>query len=254
MKHTRTLSAVLLATAGISSVQGAVIGIDIRNGFAQGNNMGTGSDFDSFRAVIISMDHTIVPISSFDDLAGIDMLIMQNPYESSDQFSSSERASISSFVSNGMGMLAIADGGGRSSDYISNMNQISSGFGATFSQDAGNRDGLVINNFASHAVTAGLNRVGLDFNRTISVSGSAIDLTGDDSDFLVVNNGVGGEGNSVFIGDSSLWVDSHTSSDYALYDLDNELLLRNIINYTVPTPSTLALFACCGLITRRRRN
>jgi len=247
-------TAAIFATAGFIGVSSAdVIGIDNRNGYDADTLLGSGSDFSQFRAVIASMGHTIVMVTDYTNLAGIDALIAQNPHAPDQEYSAGEMASINTFVASGHGMLALGEAGGDSSDHLPNMNQMVNSFGAAFTLPELNGHGLIVDEFESHAVTQGVSQVGIDYYRKVAVSGNTMDLTGDTSDFLAALDGTAGAGNTVFLGDISLWKDPGTGSDYGITDFGNELLLRNIIGYTVPAPSSLALLAGTALITRRRR-
>jgi hypothetical protein len=254
MNITHTLATLCVATSLVGTASAAVIGIDNRNGFDGDTTLGTGSDFDQFRSVIASMGHTIVLVNDFTNLAGIDSIIAQNPHSGAQSYSLAEMGSISTFVAGGGGMLALGEAGGNSTSFIANMNQMVAGFEAEYSAAVYSGSGLIVNSFASHAVTAGVSQVGVDFYRKVTASGDTADLTGDTSDFIAARDGTGGAGNSVFLGDISLWKDFGTGSDYAITDLDNELLLRNIVGYiTVPAPSSLSLLGFGVIAMRRRR-
>ena len=254
MNHTHTLASLCITGLVVGTAAASVIGIDNRNGYDAATTIGTGSDHSQFRAVIESMGHTLVLIEDFTDLDGIDALIAQNPHSASQQFSTDEILSINSFVGAGGGMLAIGEAGGASSAYIPNMNQMAMGFGAEFTIPELNGNGLIVSNFYAHAITAGISQIGVDYYRKILVSGDAMDLTGDASDFLAALDGTGGSGNTAFIGDLSIWKNNGAGSDYGISDFDNELLLRNIIGYTtVPAPSSLAMISAIGMLASRRR-
>ena len=56
----------------------SIIGLDCRNGMDDSTIFATGDEYDSFRATITALGHTIMPISSFEaeDLVGLDSLIV----------------------------------------------------------------------------------------------------------------------------------------------------------------------------------
>ncbi len=257
MSSVRTIGAVaVMSVIGLGTANAATIGVDGRNGFDASDYLATGGDYDDFRSVLMSMGHTIVPLTSYDggNLAGIDAIITMNPYNGSGLYSASEMAAISNFVAGGRGMLSLGEGGGASDANIGNMNAITGPLGGTFSGSASNAAGIVVSDFVAHPVTMGLSQVGIDFNRTVAVSGTAIDLVATGEDFLAVNDGMGGAGNVAFVGDQSFLKDDGTGSDFPLSALDNEQLLRNLVDYiTIPAPSTLAMIGCGGLAAFRRR-
>jgi hypothetical protein len=97
---------------------------------------------------------------------------------------------------------------------------------------------------------------GVDYQRwLISITSPAIDLTigsGAD-DALAVVNGVGGAGNVVLLTDSSMWRDLGVGSDRSLRTCDNQLLLENIVRFTIPEPATVSLLCLGSLVLLRKR-
>jgi hypothetical protein len=253
MNRVHTISAICASAGFIGAINAAVIGIDNRNGYDADNLLATGSDYDQFRSIITSMGHTIIIVNDFTDLSGLDSLIVQNPHSVPQEYSIDDMNSISSFVAAGGGLLAHGEAGGATSAHLHNMNTMTTGFGAEFQMPELNGAGLLVSDFVAHEVTDGITQVGVDYYRKVTVSGDTMDLTGDASDFLAARDGVGSAGNSVFLGDISLWKDAGAGSDYSINDVSNELLLQNIIGYIVPAPSSLALLAGTALLIPRRR-
>ncbi|MFW5652776.1 MAG: hypothetical protein ACOC0P_01920 [Planctomycetota bacterium] len=237
--HTSTvLAAAFAASAALgTSMAGAdVIGVDARNGFDADSRLATGADYDDFRTTITDLGHTIVPLTSFTsaDLDGLDAVITHMPYASSQAFTSSEITALQNFVTNGGGYLMHADGGGSSSEYVANINELVAPYGITFSDSATNPSGLIVNSFNPHPVTDGLGQFGIDFQRRIeSIEAPGIDLTtlDGDSNVMAAVDGTGGSGNLVFVSDTSCWKDDGAGSDYGINDLDNRLALENMINH-----------------------
>jgi hypothetical protein len=253
MNPVYTLAVIAATTGSITTVSAGVIGIDNRNGFDADTTLSMGSDHDQFRDTITALGHTIVFIDDFTNLAGIDALIVQNPHQVNQLFSGAEMDSIANFVGAGGGMLAHGEAGGASSTHLGNMNMMTAPFEAQFQFAQLDGAGLVVSDFVEHAVTNGVSQVGLDFYRKVTATGSTMDLTGDASDFIAARDGIDGAGNTVFLGDISLWKDAGSGSDYGINDFDNELLLQNIMGYIVPAPSAFSTLAVCGLICIRRR-
>jgi hypothetical protein len=260
MRTSAALLGLSLAAACVYApvVEGAIIGIDDRNGFDASSYLGTGEDYDLFRDVITSLGHTIVPLTSFDagDLTGLDAVFVKHPYSGSQAFSASEISALQTFVAGGGGLVAGADGGGGSDSHVDNFNDLVSPYGVVFAPSAIDPAGHVVSDLVAHPVTAGVSSFGVDFQRTlISISGPALDLTvgsGSD-DALAVVDGVGGAGNVVLLSDTTLWKDADTGADYPLTALDNQLLLENIVGYAIPAPPVLALLGGLAFAPRRRR-
>ena len=234
----------------------AIIGIDSRNGMDDSTIFATGDDYDTFRATIIALGHTIVPISSFEtvDMVGLDSLMLKQPY--SQGYSDSEISAIHAFVNGGGGLVVHAEGGAGSDGYISNVNSLVSPYGVIYADSATENSGHTITDMVAHPVTDDVTMFGVDYQRwMISITLPAIDLTigsGAD-DALAVVNGVGGAGNVVLLTDSSMWRDLGVGSDRSLKTGDNQLLLENIIRFTIPEPATVSLLCLGSLVLLRKR-
>ncbi|MCX6877895.1 MAG: hypothetical protein NTW21_29390 [Verrucomicrobia bacterium] len=240
-----------LLIAGTTVTHSAVIGLDGRNGFAAVSILATGSKYELFRASMLSAGHTLVTVNNFTlgELSGLNALMVNQPY-SPLSFSAAEIGSISDFVMNGGGLVAFGEGGSGSSAAL--INSLASVFGVTYANDATEGDGYTITGFVPHPITAGVDSVGIDYQRKIvGFSGGATDLTlGSGADnFLAVN------GKAVFLSDASMFSDPGDGSDRPLSFGDNQRLLDNIVAYVViPEPSVMVLFAvgCVSIAGRRR--
>jgi hypothetical protein len=63
----------------------------------------------------------------------------------------------------------------------------------------------------------------------------------------------GGAGNVVLLTDSSLWSDLGAGSDRPITFGDNQLLLKNIVQFTVPEPATVTLLCLGSLALFKKR-
>jgi len=231
-----------------STCHGFIIGLDSRNGMYESTIFATGDQYDSFRATITALGHTIVPVSSFEteDLVGLDSLMLKQPYleNSPAGFSDSEISAIHDFVDGGGGLVVHGEGGTSSEDFVDNLNSLVSPYGVVFADLATANSGVTITGLVAHPVTEGVTEFGVDFQRKlISITSPAIDLTIRSGEYnaLAVVNGVGGAGNVVMLSDTTLWKDPEAGSDYSLITGDNRLLLENIVQYTIPEPATVWL-------------
>jgi hypothetical protein len=241
----------------------SIIGLDSRNGMYDSTIFATGDEYDSFRATITSLGHTIVPISSFEaeDLGGLDCLMLKQPYSvnSPAGFSDSEISAIHAFVDSGGGLVVHAEGGTGSGDYVDNLNSLVAPYGVVYADLATANSGVTIIGLEAHPVMEGVARIAVDYQRKlISITPPAIDLTikSGEYDVLAVVNGIGGAGNVVMLSDTTLWIDPEAGTSYSIITGDNRLLLENIIMFTVPEPTTILLL-CMGslaLLMKRRKS
>jgi len=212
------------------------IGLDGRSGPDDSWVLATGSYYDDFRAALGASGRTVVALSSFEapDLAGLDALIVNQPYDDS-LLSSSEISAIQSFVAAGGGLLVHANGwgGGLGS---SNLNDLVAPYGLTYSEYGTENSGHTISSFETHPATEGLRQVGVDYQRRfIVIAPPGVDLTpgccdGAD-DFLAVVDGNLGGGSVAALSDSSMWQDDDAGSDRSLSFGDNALLLGKLISH-----------------------
>lgn len=245
-----------------STSHALIIGLDARDGMYDSTIFATGDEYDSFRATITALGHTIVPVSSFEteDLIGLDCLMLKQPYlvNSPAGFSSSEISAIHAFVDGGGGLVVHAEGGTGSEDFVDNLNSLVSPYGVIFADLATANSGVTITGLAAHPVTDGVTMIGVDYQRKlISITPPAIDLTIRSGEYnvLAVVNGIGGAGNIVMLSDTTLWKDPEAGSNYSLITGDNQLLLENIVKFTIPEPATVSLL-CLGslvLLSKRRK-
>jgi len=264
MKQTWFYVAVFVSFMTASSISHAsIIGLDSRNGMYDSTIFATGEQYDSFRATITSLGHTIVPVSSFEteDLVGLDCLMLKQPYSINNPagFSNSEISAIHTFIDGGGGLVVHAEGGSGSEDFVDNLNSLVSPYGVIYADMATANSGVAITGFVAHPVTDGVNMIGVDYQRKlISITPPAIDLTIKSAEYnvLAVVNGVGGAGNVVMLSDTTLWKDPEAGSNYSIISGDNRLLLENIVQFTVPEPTTISLL-CMGslaLLIKRRKS
>jgi hypothetical protein len=238
----------------------AIIGIDSRNGMYESTIFATGDEYDTFRATITALGHTIVPVSSFEteDLVGLDSLMLKQPYlvNSPAGFSDSEISAIHAFVDGGGGLVVHAEGGTGSGDYVDNLNSLVSPYGVLFADLATANSGVTITGLVAHPVTDGITMIGVDYQRKlISITPPAIDLTIRSGEYnaLAVVNGIGGAGNVVLLSDTTLWKDPEAGSNHSLITDDNRLLLENIVQFTIPEPATVSLLCLGSLALLRKR-
>jgi hypothetical protein len=237
------------------------VGIDARHGYSADSILATSSSFSIFRNTIVSAGHTIVPKASFNagDLAGLDALILNQPYEQNSPagFSAGERTAIHEFVAEGGGLMVHAEGGrGFLHD---NLRSLVNPYGISYLSRATCADGRTVTGFVPHPVTAGLTSIGVDYQRRLTrTDWPAIRLTIESGSYednvLAAVNGVGGSGNIVFLTDTGLWHDPDPASDRPITFGDNLLLLENAVAFiTIPEPATVVLMALGGLAVVRRR-
>jgi hypothetical protein len=237
-----------------------IIGLDCRNGMYESTIFATGDEYDTFRETITALGHTIVPVSSFDaaDLVGLDCLMLKQPYavNSPAGFSDSEISAIHSFVDSGGGLVVHAEGGTGSEDFVDNLNRLVSPYGVVYAGLATANSGVMITGLVAHPVTEGVTSFGVDYQRKlISITSPAIDLTIRSGEYnaLAVVNGIGGAGNVVMLSDTTLWIDPEAGSNYSLTTGDNQLLLENIVRFTIPEPATVWLLFLGSLALLRKR-
>ncbi|MHC4205739.1 MAG: PEP-CTERM sorting domain-containing protein, partial [Planctomycetota bacterium] len=220
----------------------------------------TGDKYDTFRATITALGHTIVPVSSFeaDDLVGLDSLMLKQPYSENSPagFSENEISAINSFVNDGGGLVVHAEGGTGSEDLVDNLNSLVSPYGVIYSDLATANSGVMVTDLVTHSVTDGVTEFGVDYHRRlVSITSPAIDLTIRSGEYnvLAVVKGIGGAGNVVMLSDTTLWIDPEAGSNYSLRTGDNQLLLENIVQFTIPEPATVLLLCLGSLLLMRKR-
>jgi hypothetical protein len=254
-------AAVFVSFIAASSISHAsIIGLDSRNGMYDSTIFATGDEYDTFRATITSLGHTIVPVSSFEteDLVGLDCLMLKQPYSvnSPAGFSDSEISAIHDFVDTSGGLVVHAEGGSGSEDFVDNLNSLVSPYGVVYADMATANSGVAITGLVAHPVTNGVTMIGVDYQRKlISITSPAIDMTIKSGEYnvLAVVNGIGGAGNIVMLSDTTLWKDPEAGSNYSIISGNNRLLLENIVQFTVPEPATVLLLCMGSLALLRKR-
>lgn len=242
---------VFLSMAIDPSVSAEIIGVDSRNGFSADSRLGTGASYDEFRAVLTDMGHQIVPVSSFtaSDLVGLDGLILKQPYFAPDLFTAEEITAIQDFVRDGGGLLVHGDGGGDTDVHVDNLNELVAPFGGVFADRASQGGGHIVVDFANLPRTEGIGEFGVDFHRRlVMIDQPAFDLTigGDEDDAIAALKGAGPVGSVVMCSDTSCWIDEDVRSDFRLVDLDNELVLRNLLDFMLDKPFLRITGGCPG--------
>ncbi len=243
-----------------SASHALMIGIDSRNGMRESTIFATGDEYDTFRATITALGHTIVPVSSFEteDLFGLDSLMLKQPYSQSSPigFTDSEVSAIHNFVDGGGGLVVHAEGGTGSDDLMGNLNSLVLPYGVIYSDLATANSGVTITGLVAHPVTDGVTVFAVDYQRKlVSIASPAIDLTIRSGEYnaLAAVNGIGGAGNVVMLSDTTLWIDSEAGTSHSLMTGDNQLLLENIVQFTIPEPATVTLFCLGSLALLRKR-
>jgi hypothetical protein len=246
-----------------STSHASIIGLDCRNGMDDSTIFAIGNEYDSFRATITALGHTIVPVSSFetDGLVGLDSLMLKQPYSTNSQagFSDNEISVIHAFVDSGGGLVVHAEGGTGSEDFVNNLNTLVAPYGVIYADLATANSGVVITGLVAHPVTEGVTMIGVDYHRKlISITPPAMDLTVRSGEYnvLAVVDGIGGSGNVVMLSDTTLWIDPEFGSNYSIITGDNRLLLENIVQFTIPEPATILLLGMgsLALLIRRRKS
>ncbi len=227
------------------------IGVDDRTSVY--DNFASGASFSEWRAVVAGLGHTIVPLTSFTlaDLAGLDALVVLQPFVTPYSFSAAEVAAIPAFVAGGGGLWMIGEGGIETGASLSNFNQVASALGVTYTTNLFDGSGLAVSGFVAHEVTSGVVSYGVDYHRAMSAVAPALDLTvsGGNQNVLCVRDGTGGAGNVAFTGDTNCWENAGSPNDYDIASLSNRILLENIVTYIVgvaplsAAPPTLSLSA-----------
>lgn len=223
--------AVALVLAPVSARAQIVI-LDARHGFDSDYNLATGADFSEMRQRLEARSLQLVTGSSFDldSLLEAALVILLQPFSSGTSFSLSEQDALTTYAQSERGLLILGDGGGGSQ--ASFLNPISSPMGVEFASAATDQAGHVITEFVSHPVTLGLTSVGVDYQRRLTVSSSALDLTVHDGadNFLAVS------GRTVFLSDGSLFSNAGSGADYPMSFGDNARLFDQTVSYLLPPP------------------
>ncbi len=227
----------------VAAARAATIGIDAVHGWDAAAVMGTGGDFETYRAVIESKGHTIVPLYDFKaaTLAGLDAVVALQPYSQNDHlFAPKEIEAIHDFVSAGGGLVLHADCGVGSDSGLAGLNALASPYGVTFATGQSEGDGHTVTDLVQHPVTAGVSTIGVDYQRRLTgIDPPALDLTRrpDADDVLAaVNGGPVREGNVVCLSDSGLWA---SEGDRIITFADNRRLLENTMDFITGEPPAL---------------
>jgi hypothetical protein len=248
----RLCSVLLFLYAAVPPASAVVFLLDARGGYDSDHNLATGAGFTQFRNEIASKGFQWAPITSFEsaNLQGADALVLLQPYATAQAYSVSELSALSEFASH-KGLLLLADGGtGSSSDYL---NPLSSTFGVTFASSASEATGATITGFSPHPLTTGVGAIAVDYQRQLTISSPAYDLTlqGGSANFAAVT------GRAIFVSDSSIFMDPYQFSDASIASLDNRVFVQNaLLMAAVPEPTALvpAILLLAGALMRFKRS
>lgn len=258
VKITHGIYAAILAGITSVSTQADIIGLDSRNGPDDSALLGTGWRFADFRDTISDMGHSLVPLTTFNssDIKDLDMLFIVQPYYDTGRFTDDEYNAIWGAVESGMGFVGMGEGGGHTSLELDSINRLVERYGVVYDVEPRDDKGRIITDLRDSPITENVTAFGVDYQRILSqIIPPAQDLTmgADSDDSLVVIDGIDGAGNVVLLSDASLWRCAALGVDYPIDTLDNRQLLKNIINYNVPTPSALMILLPVGLLFIRDR-
>ncbi|MFW6153724.1 MAG: DUF4350 domain-containing protein [Planctomycetota bacterium] len=235
--------AAIVLLMGVAAARAATIGIDAVHGWDAAGVMGTGGDFETYRAVIESKGHTIFFLYDFKPttLAGLNAMVVLQPYSQNDHlFSPKEIEAVHDFVSGGGGLVLHADCGVGSDGGLADMNTLASPYGVTFSFSESEGEGHTLTDLVPHPVTTGVSTIGVDYQRRLTgIDPPALDLTRrpDADDVLAaVNGGPVREGNVVCLSDSDLW---SSGGDRPITFADNRRLLENTMDFITAEPPAL---------------
>ena len=229
-----TLIACVLSVCQLSSAAASsppVVILDARGGFDSYHNLASGDGFSTFRSTISESGFSITPRASFEatDLAGAAAVILLQPYSGAAAYTPTEVAALRAFTTAGGSLLVMADGGtGSSADYL---NALSQDYGVSYASIPSDALGTTVTGFEPHPLTVGVSSIGIDYQRRLTVSGRALDLTvsGGSADVLAVSGG------AVFLSDSSIFMNPDAYGDAGILSGDNRQLAQNILSsVTVP--------------------
>jgi len=226
------LGLLLFVSTGLAHA--GVVGMDARSlSLSGGWNPPIDARYASFRAVFTDAAHTLQSLSSFTatDLAGIDLLVLFQPTDSSLAFTSAEAAAIHAFVAGGGALFAIPEGGWGSNSTLFTFNAVIAPYGITALSPVSNPSGVLVNNLAPHELTDGVTSIGLDYHRVLSITAPAVDLTNGTLEVLAATDSQNGSGRVAVITDHTCFNDPGFGADYDLFDLHNKKLLENIIDW-----------------------
>jgi hypothetical protein len=188
--------------------------------------------------VLTDADFALQSVSTFEasDLLELDLLIMTIRSDSAGRdLTASEIAAIHAFVDVGGALIFISDAGFSSDDYIGNSNSLLFPYGISMAASASDPNGRTVTSFVAHPVTAGLSSVGVDFQRSLTVTPPGLDLTsGSGLDrIMAAIDGVATSGNVVVFSDASMF-STGSVPDTPITFGDNELALSNAVAFVAP--------------------
>lgn len=194
---------------GSSTVFAANFGVDAVHGFDASGILGSGANFDEFRATFFTAGHTITPLTEFTDasLAGLDAIVLLNSYSgNTSHYNPDEVAAIQNFVSDRAVFVSdssiwddsgsdrpitfgdnrqlltnilnfLAPGGGAlfvaddgGAFEIGPYNELIAPYGVQFATDPIDDSGRTVTNFLLHPITDGIEEVGVDFQLPITIT------------------------------------------------------------------------------------
>ncbi|MFG0316929.1 MAG: hypothetical protein ACF8XB_06640 [Planctomycetota bacterium JB042] len=224
----------LALTVLVSSAGAGTVGLDARSLSAEtGWNPATDARYATFRSVFTGAGHSLTNLTAFTapNLSGLDLLVLFHPTTPTVAYDATEIADIQAYVASGRSLLVVADAGWSTTSSIGVMNQILLPYGITVGSGAVNGSGAQFGGFFAHPTTDGVNAIGLDFHRYLTVGAGAIDLQNGTNDIIAASESGGGR--VVAIGDGSCFTDAGFGADYDITSLDNRKFLETAIGWLI---------------------
>jgi hypothetical protein len=239
MTHRNQLAGAVLLVLCVLLSAGSATAKDVLIDESHGQVWSFFSDakFSMARAALINAGHTLSNLPGSPGaitgaaLAGHDVFFTGTLDQS---YTASEIQALQSYVDAGGCVLVTHDGGWSSDDATPSVNTFLSPYGMQMAGGATYASGVVVTGFVDHCLTDGVQTLGLDYVRELSViNAPAVDLTTGSVEILAVyeNNG-----SVAVLGDDTLWSDPGGTTDYDITDYDNQAVLLNLVD-------------CCGVVS-----
>lgn len=226
-----------------------MIWLDARNGFSPNENLAYGINYSGLRDVFLEQGSSLQPAFSFEAIPkDVSAVVIMQSYERDLALSFEEINALVEFTNAGGALLVLAEGGdGTRSAYLGNLSvRYGVGIGSTSTEPAGH---IITGPYSNHRLTEGIDTVGVDFQRRLSTTDPAIDLTQTDgaNDFMAVS------GRAVFISDAGMFSNGNGADLYNLTFGDNRKLLSNISEFIAvpePIPASASVLLAIGFVVR----